>query len=105
MKLTEIKDLDTLTESEFVLLNEMEGFGEVIDIIKTDLGAPIKQMSTNINSMANSVGAKLKAWAMERTHFVKTHGYNDSVISKVINNPNGVAKQLIMNMLVKYGTQ
>ena len=90
-----------LTEAE---LEESGSIADLTTILKDTVGCNVgREMDNIINKYMLDVAKKLKTWALTNsTLLTKTHDIHlAKMIEKIINNPAGVAKQLIVNFMRK----
>lgn len=106
MKLCEIKHLLSDAEAQTIINESISD--ELKDMVKTNVTVPL----TNFRKQTIATfSKKLKAWALTMLHDLqKGADFDDSkhyvqTLDKIINNPEGIASQLLANVMSAYSAK
>lgn len=94
-----LNELYLLTESDINIIVEQLDT-ELKKMIDAKIKGPVnKAMDSVTSSLADKLAPKIKAWAMEKISFAKEHGYDTTIIKKLINDPKQSTEQIIKNII------
>lgn len=92
-----LNDSQRLTDDDMIIVET--GIHDELKGILGEVDHDIDNVKRNFDSIVKKLGTKLKAWAIENMHAAKESGNHTSLLKRIINNPDAIAKQLINKKL------